>query len=183
MNRIKGNKRGISLAEVLIGMFVIVVGISGIVSTLWWAGRKQDSGKLMSEATNQARVIFETIIEESMIPAAAGASGSGTWPDGTYGLVDGDPNDRTAILAAPFDALTEFQDQATGQSGVSGQDETSSANTRFTRNVTVVRQVGTLAGVDDYLDGLALVTVNVYWVEHGLERKVTLEGMVSHNVN
>ena len=53
--------KGFSLVEVLIAMFVIVVGVAGVTATMWWATKRSDSGKVMSEASNIARFVSETI--------------------------------------------------------------------------------------------------------------------------
>jgi prepilin-type N-terminal cleavage/methylation domain-containing protein len=173
--------KGFSLAEVLVAMFVIVVGIAGVTSSIWWAMSKADSGKFMTEATNHARALYETIVGEGLISAAAEASSTG-WPDGSTGLVDTDPDARTALLAPPFHAVgLAVQAQALGQS--SDTNEISSDTERFTRNISIVRGDPTSrTATEFYLDDLAFIQVRIYWNEKGHERKAEVRGVARHNL-
>jgi len=146
-------------------MFVIVVGIAGITSTIWWATKRSDSGKVVTEASNHARSIFETILSKELLKNPT--------------LADSSDTARTAMRAAPFDAPSLdyiFGEHIKGQSGLNN-NEISSDIDRFTRNIRVVDRV---AG--DYDENLTNLRVRVYWKEGNHERNVSLEGVVARNV-
>lgn len=182
---------GFSLAEVLVAMFVIVVGLSGVTSSLWWATDRADSGKFLTEATNHGRALFEVIASEGMIVKAAELSADKTWPDGSNGLVDELESDRTPLTAPPFDnANLAFQIQAKGQAagplssgGTGSKDELSSELEKFRRNIDITRKVpGVGAPVEAFVDRLAVVRIRIYWNEKNHERKAEIRGVLEHNV-
>jgi len=171
-------------------MFVIVVGIAGVISSLWWAHSRTDSGKFMSEATNHARAFYEKIVSEGLIVTAARASAA-NWPDGTYGLVDENESDRTRLNAVPFDTgVLAFQPQALGQTQTtlsSGNTNTSAEFSsdleRFRRNIRITRlDPASRTAAEFYVDDLAEVQIRIYWFEKELERRVELKGLARHNV-
>jgi prepilin-type N-terminal cleavage/methylation domain-containing protein len=161
--RLRTRPNGFSLAEVLVALFVIVVGIAGITSTIWWATKRSDSGKVVTEASNHARSIYETILSKELI--------------GKAGLADASDTARTAMRAVPFDQPSLdyiFGEQAIGQAV--NNDEISSDINRFTRNITVTNRP--TGGYDEKLSNLR---VRVYWTEGRHERNVSLEGVVARN--
>jgi prepilin-type N-terminal cleavage/methylation domain-containing protein len=165
-------RRGFTLAEVLIAIFVIVVGVAGVTATIWWALQKQDSGKLMTEASNHARVLFERIQANGPILI----SGS-TWPS-VGSPINDEPDARRPLYDPPFVGLGVH---------IQGQDvdvdNTANELERFTRNIRCTRMVPSNPPDDDYLGELALVQVRVFWQEKNHERSAVLEGMVNHGVN
>lgn len=191
------NVRGFSLAEVMVAMFVILVGISGITSTIWWGTQRADSGQLVTEASNHARTLFETVVSRNLVKLAADSNG-GNFPvaGGTFGLVSANASTRTPVYAAPFDKATigvELVRHVRGQSTVAStvdpaqqlgsQNEVSSELARFTRNIDCRRGVVSTPGVDDYQPSLCTLTTRVYWQEGRHERNVSVQGVIRHNVS
>lgn len=160
------HKKGFSLAEVMIAMMVIVVGISGVTHVLWWGKQNERGGSLMTEATNHARTLMETIIGQGLI---AGNS----WPGAGSGLFDSS-NDRSPVFAPPL---------------AGGAANLSSSNLDgFTRNVRCERLSDLNGTSGSSEESLALVVVRVYWQEQGEnsskphERHVELRTVVEHSV-
>lgn len=189
MRKPRTASQGFSLAEVLVAMFVLTVGISGVLSALWWGHSRIDSGKYMSEATNHCRAFYETIVSEGLINDAAIASG-GSWPNATSGLAD-PAAARVVMNAAPFNTgnLT-FQPQVTGQSSTAlssgnngNSNELSSDLQRFRRNIVVTRLDPAGRSTSEfYVDDLALIQIRVYWEEKNYERFAELKGIAKHNI-
>lgn len=149
-SRRRRKELGFSLAEVLIAMFVIVVGIAGVTATIWWGSTKADAGKLIQEASNLGRYMMETVAIRSR-PLAVDAP---AWPTATSGMNDA-ADVRRPLDAAPFDAglLNVNYIQNTilnSQSNIS----------RFRRNITCTRLPG---GAANYADSLCTVTIRIYW--------------------
>lgn len=191
------HQRGFSLAEVLVAMFVILVGIAGITSTIWWGTQRADSGQLVTEASNHARTLFETVVSRNLVKLAADANG-GNFPvgGGTFGLVSANTSSRDPIYSAPFDKATlgvELGKHVRGQSTAASmvnpgqqlgsQNEVSNELARFSRNIQCVRGVASNPGVDDYQPGLCTLTTTVYWHEGRHERNVSVQGVIRHNVS
>ena len=189
--------RGFSLAEVLVAMFVILVGISGITSTIWWGTQRADSGQLVTEASNHARTLFETVVSRNLVKLAADSNG-GNFPvgGGTFGLVSANAGTRTPVYAAPFDKATlgvdlarHVRGQSTATSMINpaqqlgSQNEVSSEMARFTRNIDCRRGAVANPGVDDYQPELCTLIVAVYWREGRHERNVSVQGVIRHNVS
>ena len=157
--------KGFSLVEVLIAMFVIVVGVAGVTATMWWAAKRSDSGKVMSEASNIARFISETIRTQGYLQQT-------NLPDLASGLKDG-PTDRRGIYDPPFSAVLLGMGHITGQKA---EKETFQSDVdRFRRNVTYDRLNG--AG-SAHAANMALLIVRIYWNEEGFERHVTVESLL-----
>lgn len=165
------SRLGFTLAEVLVAMFVITVGIAGVTASLWWATKNQGAGREMTEASNHARVLMEALI--SSLEVNWDTISGGAFPDSTSGINDL-PATRTPIYAAPFVGLDQ---SVTGQSV--NQDNMTYEADRFQRNIALTRQGGT----NTYDFGTCIATVRVFWnTEKGRERQVALESIIDHNL-
>lgn len=167
----KRRQSGFSLMEVLIAMFVIVVGISGVTATLWWGHKHADSGKIVTEASQHARFFAEKV----RLNATPGMTGS-TWPN-TAGLNDA-PSARVALFAPPFQTFDADAAHRRGQSVSVGNQATESDFNRFTRNISY-RQLSPGGNpATDYAATIGLLTVRIYWNEEGRERHVAVETLI-----
>lgn len=162
--RIARHSPGFSLAEVLIALFILTVGILGVMATLFWATRNSDSGKVVTEATSLARTISETIRLRGV-----------AYPFPT------EYNDavtvRKAITAPPFNSLVNevYLDSIKGQGGTSGAQDMQSNLDRFQRNISL-KQVTTAS--DSHLAKMCQLTVKIYWKEKERERHVSLDSLI-----
>lgn len=168
-------ERGFSLAELLVAMFVIVVGIAGVTSALFWGLQKTDSGKFHTQASNLCRVFTESYLARGLTTLSLGAS---TWPPATSGVNDG-PNERKPLFSPPFNDLADFTIDY-------DSNLTTAELEKFTRNVSVTRLAapGSVEGPNGtgYKASLARLVVRVYWHEKSLERHAELETVFSHGV-
>jgi Tfp pilus assembly protein PilV len=159
---------GISLAEVLVAMFVIIVGISGVTATIWWGMKQTDHGKIISEASNLGRLCTENIIIRGLITAAPGA-----WPAANSGLNDS-ATERRAVAAVPLDILSF---DIIGADGTALNNVASEA-TRFSRNISCTRLA---PSGNTYDSELCVLTVRIYWRDRqGVERFVAQETITPH---
>lgn len=154
----KQKTKGFSLAELLVAMFVIVVGVAGVISSIYWGLQKTDHGQYITQASNYARVISETLITRGDVKTAFSLSG-GSAPPATSGVNDA-ATERRAIFAPPFDHLSTNYGASQGSGTID----------RYRRNISVQRLAA--AGASDGLggthtSGLARVTVKIYYDEDG----------------
>lgn len=182
MNLYRTRRRtGFSLIEVLIAIFVTVVGISGVTATIWWATKNQDVGREITEATNIGRMLTESIM------ASSGGFSWGSydpWPDGNSGVNDSDEV-RRDLFDPPFELLGRHM---LGQSSVEGLDGTmvggdsflSNGPDRFKRNIQITKLGHGSSSGTQYSEKLAHVKVTVYWESKGIERNVVMESVAQH---
>ena len=155
-------------------MFVIVVGVAGVTSTIWWATQKSDSGKLVTEASTLGRSLVEAVVSRNLVNRTA----AGVWPGPASGL--NDPVDlRRDIRDAPFDDAN-LDYVFVGHNVGPDSEQTASSLDRFRRNITVERR--TAVGADEPDEGLAQLTVTIYWDEGSLERRVQVHSLIGHGV-
>jgi hypothetical protein len=146
-------------------MFVIVVGVAGVTATMWWATKRSDSGKVMSEASNVARFISETVRTQGFLQQTV-------LPDSNSGLKD-NPTDRRDIYAPPLSASLLGMGHVTGQT-IDSENIQSDVD-RFQRNVTYQQLP---ASGSQHAGNMALLSVRVYWAEKGFERHVIVESLL-----
>ncbi len=151
-------RAGFSLVEVLVAMFIIVVGIAGVTSTLYWGVQKSDAGKEVSEASNLARICMETLIVR------------GSFVAGTN--VNDAPAARTLLDAPPL-AATDFTTVGKTEAGAYHNVASTVNSRRFRRNISFTRLNNTTTAYDY---PLCRATVRIYWEDKkGVERFVTHE--------
>lgn len=152
---------GVSLVEVLIALFVISVGIMGVMAALTWGVQHSDSGKVMTEATTLARTFTETIrLRGIKSPFPAYYTNSVA--------------DRVALDAAPFDGPDSIYLKV-----IKGPTDanTQSSLARFQRNISI-KKLDKKPADPPHVDSLARLSVKIYWQEEELERHVDLETII-----
>lgn len=163
--------RGFSLAEVMVAMFVIVVGIGGVTATIWWGSQKSDAGKLIQEASGIGRILIEHMASSGQIFTNASPAPP-AWFDAASGINDAAITDRSPIDAPPFDAsqllMTHIQNSLTN---------TQSDIDRFSRNITCTRM--NPAGTGVYGEELCTVKITVFWQD---KRSTTNPTLREHHV-
>lgn len=177
--KIKATKLGFTLAEVLVAMFVIVVGIAGVTASIWWATKHKDTGREITEATNYCRMLTEAIMSRS---GGFDWASYAPWPSNTSGVNDA-ASDRRPIFSTPFANLGQ---EVTGQrvvttamSNVVGSSNMLSNDaSRFTRNIQLTR----LGTTGKYDNKLARVLVTVYWQHKEIEKRVVMETITKHTL-
>ena len=163
-SRLRGSS-GFSLIEVLVAMFVIVVGILGVMSALYWGMSHSDSGKQMTEASTLARTLAETIrLRGVKRPFPTDFTDAASV--------------RKPLNAPPFSNLENevYLNVIKGQNGAGGAANTQTALTRYQRNVSLTEMAA--AGSPSHLGGLARLSVKIYWREKSLERRVNVETII-----
>jgi hypothetical protein len=173
--------RGFSLGELLVAMFVMVVGIAGVTSSIYWGMQKTDSGKYVTQASDFARILTETFVARGEIAQAAALTPP--WPDADSGIND-EPGERRALFAPPFQDLATAGAADMAYGAVLEQRDVD----KYSRNIQVERLApeGTLTGPPGNQSGysaeLARLVVRVYWDEKGHERHVKLETVIDHGL-
>ena len=171
---------GFSLAELLVAMFVMIVGIAGVTSAIYWGMQKTDSGRYITQASDLARILTETFVARGEI---AEADGSPPWPSAASKIND-DPSERRPVFDEPFQDLSSVGAGITSYDSVIEQRDID----KYKRNIRVERLApeGSLTGSpgnqSGYSASLARLIVKIYWDEKGHERHVTLETIIPHGL-
>lgn len=162
----KGLRSGFSLVEVLVALFIIAVGLLGVMATLVWATRNADSGKVVTEATSLARTLTETVRMRGVQHPLPSGSEYVTGP-------------RKKVLDPPFNSLENevYLAPVKGQAGAGGEANTQSGLDRFERSI-IVREVDTGGSSDPHLGKIGQLTVKVFWKEKQRERHVAIETII-----
>ena len=157
---------GFSLVEVLVALFIIAVGLLGVMATLVWATRYSDSGKVVTEATSLARTLTETVRMRGVQYPLPTDSEYLTGP-------------RRKVLAPPFNSLENevYLAPVKGQSGASGEANTQSDLDRFQRSI-LVKALDSGSGSEPHLAKVGQLTVKVFWQEKQRERHVAIETVI-----
>lgn len=155
--------RGFSLVEVMFALTIILVGLAGVTGALIFGMGAGRHGDTMATASHHARTLIETAAGRDYISLAADLSGPDGMPGATSGLNDDDAADPVALDAAPFEAV--FLPDANIQP--------------FRRKIRTVRKgaKGTIEG------SLALMTVEIFWDEKGVERSVEITAALPHTLD
>lgn len=183
----KTDQKGFSLSELLVAMFVLVVGISGVTSALYWGTQRIDSGKYVTDATEFGRLISERIVGSGVIRSEALLSGG--WPQkGVSGINDNaltsgqDPMTVCRkLFEVPISDL-EFGAQTDYTGGTASQSKVD----QYRRHITCDRlqpKGWVNASGSSYLADLARITVTIYWQEKGHVRNVRFETLAKHGVD
>lgn len=138
------------MVELLVAVFVISVGLFGVLGALGYGVSASRSGELMSEAVNHCTHLIELIRSRNL-----DFQGSPPPPPSSSGINDANASDRRALDAYPF--ADDFP-----------------PGTPFTRNVRIER-VGSSSGSYDY--EVMKITCTLYWEEQGAERSVRFEAL------
>ena len=170
---------GFSLAELLVAMFVLVVGIAGVTSAIYWGIQNTDRGQHITQASNYARGLMESIQAQGMVRNAASAEHGAqpsAMPTSSGDFVDA-PGDLTPIFDPPFQFLKD-------KYGVAESDATID---RYRRNIQVTQLANW--GVSDSMGGdsashLCNVVVTVWWTEDGTnyDKSVKVESVMPHDL-
>lgn len=142
-------KRGFSLVEVMFAILILIVGVSGVSHVLWWGKQNERSGPVLTDATNHARVLTETVVNRGV----RAGGGVADWPQTGSGLYD-DPATRSPL----YDPI---------QGSIFVPHLSATDTSRFTRNVRAERLSDLNSTTGTHEEGLALVVVRVYWNEDG----------------
>ncbi len=151
------HRSGFSLAELLIAMFIVVVGLAGVTAALAYGVKNSTRGRDLAEATQVARTFFEAIQGNSLIDSVEMDE---EWP-GPESMINDPPEVRRLLNEAPFGSVNFTPNQVT----------------RFRRNIAVERVA---EPTDGHRSSLARVTVKVTWQDAQGEHKSELIGVVRH---
>ena len=153
----KNRTDGFSLAEVMIAILVIVIGLAGVTAALVYGIRNSTRGKYISESTQIARTILEytqaTHLVDNLSPGEP-------FPTGDSGINDA-PSARKVLNESPFGGLAFLPERVE----------------MYRRNVSVER-VSDDPSSHQY--NLARVTVAVFWNDSQGEHKSEVVGVVRH---
>lgn len=145
-------RRGYSLAEVLIAIAVLSIGVAGVTASVVYGTRHADAGARLSESTEIARMLFEELQASTLIDTVQPGQ---PWPGPDSGLADG-VGARVELGAAPFGAL----------------NFPPSYRATFKRRVTV----------EPLADEprLARVTIEIFWSDPNGEHRTEFFGVTRH---
>jgi hypothetical protein len=152
---------GVSLAELMIAMAVILIGMSGVAATLYFGFNSSDHGDKLAAATQHARTLIEIAVGQNF--------NDGTNIDGGTGLpsVNSGMNDAASQEPRELDAPPYYK-----AAFPPGRDLSI-----FKRKITIERR-GLVGSPEQHL---ALMTVTIYWEEKGVERSVTTSAVIPHS--
>jgi prepilin-type N-terminal cleavage/methylation domain-containing protein len=153
----KNPKRGFSLAEVMIAILVIVIGLAGVTAALVYGIQNSTRGKYISESTQIARTIFEYTQATNLVDTTSPGE---PFPTADSGIND-PPAARRLLTQAPFGGLAIIPNRVE----------------KYRRNITVERVSDTITNHRYYL---ARVTVRVYWEDEHGEHNSEVVGVVRH---
>ncbi len=145
-----------TLAEVLIAVFVVSVGVLGSLSALWYGIRSERYSERRTSAVYVAREMINQIRSQNLpfttstFPAVGSALNDGD--------IDNDGDDggaRRNFNDPPFANSTSF--------GITSEN--------FQRRIEMKRLS---TNDDDFRSSIALVKVTLFWNEGASEKKVTL---------
>ncbi|MFA5508748.1 MAG: prepilin-type N-terminal cleavage/methylation domain-containing protein [Vulcanimicrobiota bacterium] len=148
---------GFSLAEVMIAILVIVIGLAGVTAALVYGIRNSTRGKYISESTQLARTYLEYTQNTGLLDSSSPGE---PWPTSESGINDA-PQDRSLLNAPPFGGLSFIPDRVE----------------KYRRNIRVERLAD---DPDNHRYNLARVTVNIYWNDTQGEHRSELTGVVRH---
>jgi prepilin-type N-terminal cleavage/methylation domain-containing protein len=148
---------GFSLAEVMIAILVIVIGLAGVTASLVYGVRNSTKGKDISDSAQLARTLFEYTQGTTLIDSVdAGES----WLNNESGLNDG-PTVRRLLNSEPFGGVVFTPQQVE----------------RYKRNIKVER----LSNEEtSHQYQLARVTIKVTWEDSQGEHNSELIGVIRH---
>ncbi len=164
---IQTQRRGFTLAELMVSLGVIAIGIVGLASSLYFGFIQSQHGDRISKATQQARVLIETTRGNSLSSNSEYLNLGTNLPRTDSGLNDdfevNSFDDARPLYDPPFDVEI---------SHLMPPQETS----RFRRRITLERTG--LAG--EVGENLLRMSVTIYWQEKEKLKHVTTTGILTH---
>ena len=146
----------------MIAMAVILIGLAGVTSALWFGISSSQHGNRIAEATNHARSMLEAMQGRNYLDLVIPAQMVGGWPGPLSGLND-NPTDRKLLDDPPF-LNAHLPD----------------SNLSYYRRNVVSERLNTDSSNHEY--HLARVTIRIFWSEKGVEKNVAITGIVRHSL-
>ena len=152
------SKEGASLAELLIAIAVLVVGLSGVAASLYFGVEKSKHGDEIATATQYSRMLIEMTVGRNLIDLNADASGL---PPSTSGLNDSAAQTPRDLDSPPFvsDDFTGYTSSGANAEAAKAQDASLRDMERFKRLIRVER----LGAKNTAQEHLARLTVTISW--------------------
>lgn len=145
--------RGLSLAEMLVAIFVVAVGILGTVSALWFGIRSERFSERRTNAVFQGRELINNIRSNGYAFNPLYTTPGSDLNDGDYDNDADDNGPRRPFNDPPF--ANHFPNNPFN----------------FRRRVEIKRLS---TDSNNHLSHMAAIKVSVYWDEGSTERKVVL---------
>lgn len=167
LKRKKG--RGLSLAELLVAMAVIAIGMSGVAASLYFGFQKSQHGDKISTASNHARTLIELAVGRNLndggtiVPLDAQGL-----PTATSGLNDATTDPPVPLASAPF------FDNDFLPVGEAGSVDPRAYLDDFQRKIQITR-LGAAGTPEEFLERM---TVTIYWEEKGGRHNVSLSAII-----
>lgn len=149
---------GFSLAEVMIAILVIVIGLAGVTAALVYGVRNSTRGKYISDSTQIARTILEYVQATDLVSLVE--SPQEPWPTEESKIND-----------------LETARRILNEEPLAGLPVNPVWVEKYRRNIKVERLSD---DPDDHRYQLARVTVTVYWKDQHGEHNSKLVGVVRH---
>jgi prepilin-type N-terminal cleavage/methylation domain-containing protein len=163
------NRRGVSLAELLVAMAVIAIGMSGVAASLYFGHQKSQHGDKIATATNHARTLIELAVGRNYNDGGTIVPLDGVGlPTADSGLNDAAADSPRALAAAPF-TENDFLPVAEA-----GEVNPRSYLEDFQRKIQITR-IGAAGTPDEFLQRM---TVTIYWEEKGGRHNVSLAAII-----
>lgn len=159
MRRSLQTRYGFSLAEVMIAILVIVIGLAGVTASLVYGVKNSKRGREVSESSQISRAVFEYMQNTNLIDMAD-LDRPTEWPDEDSGINDKE-EERRLLNDPPFGGVY-FRPEYVAQ---------------YRRNIKIERVSN---DITSHRHKLARVTVRIYWSEGPIEHHSELIGMIRH---
>ena len=155
LQRFRKTERGFTLAELLVAIFVVAVGILGTISALWYGIRSEKYADRRANAVFQARELLNNIRSNSYAFDATYLAANSDLNDGDYDNDSDDASVKREYNHPPFANLYPTNPY------------------NFKRHVEMKLLSG---NPNDHLNDLSAIKVTMFWNEGGAEKKITLRG-------
>lgn len=150
------DKAGVSLAELLIAIAVIVVGMSGVAASLYFGFTKSKHGDEVADGTQYARMLIDFTSKLDL--ANAFPLDSNNLPKSDTGINDSTGQAPRKIDDPPFSA-DQFWGLWSTSTAEDANDKSHARLGRFTRNIRIER-IGKKGTPEEHL---GRITVTIYW--------------------
>lgn len=165
------------MAELMIAIAVLAIGLSGVAASLYFGFQKSNAGDDLATAGQYSRMVIELIKGRNCLDLAP--KGGDGLPTAASGVNDTDAQAPRPLADPPLqpDAFLAYTyaDADDGGAETAAKGRTLSDLERYTRKVQVERLSNT-AGTPEY--GLVRLTVTVFWEEKGVDKSVSTTSLV-----
>lgn len=167
------------MAELMIAIAVLAIGLSGVAASLYFGFQKSNAGDDLATAGQYSRMVIELVKGQNLIDLSAPKGADGL-PLPTSGVNDTAGEAPRALAAPPLlpDAFLAYtySDSEDGGEEVAAKGRTLSDLERYTRKIQIERLSN---DTDEPEYRLVRLTVTIYWEEKGVDKSVATTTIIS----